>query len=451
MKENNSATRRHLLKIKIIAFILIFVLLLAYFNRVLTYSSYVVESRWMTEIYEEKENSLDAVYIGSSKVYAYWNPNVAWNDYGITVYPYNCASQPLMVAEYLVREARKTQPDAVYIINISTLGDGGVKDYVMHRLFDFMPFSIDKLKFMDYCLDMAELGPLERLEYYFPIIRYHTKSTNLKEGNVSPSSLKDVNGANTLGHYFNRTVDLTDEYKITDERVGISKELDQSIDSLLDYCEAENVKVLFTSAPCAENEEMRGKINTVADKIEARGFDVCNFVKHPEEMNLDLATDYYNSDHTNVHGSIKYTKHLSEYLVDKYHFKNKKNDKDYESWNKGYENYQKYITPYALDIEIDSSYSRDYSLEAPEWFGVSAEEPYNEVYWKKSEEAQGYAIYRKCDNSSWERIADVTDNSYIDKKVEAGHSYTYTVVPYRMSNGVRSYGKFKYNGVTVKF
>lgn len=91
MKENNSATRRHLLKIKIIAFILIFVLLLAYFNRVLTYSSYVVESRWMTEIYKEKENSLDAVYIGSSKVYAYWNPNIAWNDYGIAVYPYNCA------------------------------------------------------------------------------------------------------------------------------------------------------------------------------------------------------------------------------------------------------------------------------------------------------------------------------------------------------------------------
>ena len=76
MKENNSATRRHLLKIKIIAFILIFVLLLAYFNRVLTYSSYVVESRWMTEIYKEKENSLDAVYIGSSKVYAYWNPTL---------------------------------------------------------------------------------------------------------------------------------------------------------------------------------------------------------------------------------------------------------------------------------------------------------------------------------------------------------------------------------------
>lgn len=73
------------------------------------------------------------------------------------------------------------------------------------------------------------------------------------------------------------------------------------------------------------------------------------------------------------------------------------------------------------------------------------------MYWKKSDEAQGYVVYRKCDNSPWERIADITDNSYVDKKVEAGHSYTYTVVPYRMNNGVKSYGKFKYNGVTVQF
>ena len=100
----------------------------------------------MSGIYEEPENSLDAVYIGSSNCYAFWNPNIAWEEYGIAVYPYCCSTQPLLATEYLIKEARKTQPNAVYIVNINTLGDA-VSDVVIHRLLDFMPLSKNKLEF----------------------------------------------------------------------------------------------------------------------------------------------------------------------------------------------------------------------------------------------------------------------------------------------------------------
>ena len=43
-------------------------------------------------------------------------------------------------------------------------------------------------------------------------------------------------------------------------------------------------------------------------------------------QSIEKSMKYYNKDHTNVHGSIKYTRHLSEILIDKYGFKNKKND-----------------------------------------------------------------------------------------------------------------------------
>ena len=54
--------------------------------------------------YEEPEDSLDGVYIGSSNCYAFWNHLVAWENYGIAVYPYASGSQPFYAAEYLIRD-----------------------------------------------------------------------------------------------------------------------------------------------------------------------------------------------------------------------------------------------------------------------------------------------------------------------------------------------------------
>ena len=93
--------------IKAVLFALIFILLFAYVSKVVTYPSDYRNYQWIGGFYEEEEESLDAVYIGSSNCYAFWNSMTAWEEYGITVYPYSCNAMSFLATEYLIKETKK--------------------------------------------------------------------------------------------------------------------------------------------------------------------------------------------------------------------------------------------------------------------------------------------------------------------------------------------------------
>ena len=104
--------------VKIVAGILVFVLCFLCVQEVLTGNE---DTRTITRVkcfYDLKENSLDAVYVGSSFTYAFWNAPYAWNEYGIAVYPYSTEYQPIEAAKFIIEDGLKTQPDALYIVNL---------------------------------------------------------------------------------------------------------------------------------------------------------------------------------------------------------------------------------------------------------------------------------------------------------------------------------------------
>ena len=94
------------------------------------------------------------------------------------------------------------------------------------------------------------------------------------------------------------------------------------------------------TVPRAEKDEERlSQINQLNAMIEERGYDTLYLMDQTDEMGIDITTDFYNRNHTNVHGSIKYTQYLSEYLIENYGFEDKRFDEAYKSWDKGYKKY----------------------------------------------------------------------------------------------------------------
>lgn len=58
--------------------------------------------------YGLEENSLDAVYIGSSRVYAFWTPLFAFEQRGICVWNYASPASPLEAVPIFIDEILKT-------------------------------------------------------------------------------------------------------------------------------------------------------------------------------------------------------------------------------------------------------------------------------------------------------------------------------------------------------
>jgi len=434
--------------IRATSFLLIFAIAFTYVSKILTRSFNNVEYHWMSSVYEEPKNSLDAVYLGSSNCFAFWNQNVAWGEYGIAVKPYTCSSQPLIAAEYLIKEARKTQPDAVYIVNVNTLSKKVSSD-VMHLLLDFMPLSMNKLKMTDYLCDIGGVSGADRLEYYLPIVKFHTNWSTLNS-DVFSDEMREIKDGNTYPWYLERTRDISSNIKKADGTCELHENITNALDSLLDYCDEEDVKILFVAVPRAEKNKLAVKqINTVNNLITERGYTVLDLREKEAETGIYAETDFYNDTHTNIHGAIKHTHYISQYLIDNYGFENKQNNAEYSSWNEAYNKYYDILKPYVLDIELDYRH-RDYSLAAPGAIKATEEKEQVTVNWKGTQNAEGYAVYRKSEGADWERIGETEDVYFNDTKAKKGVAYIYTVVPFAEKDGEKFYGSFAYKGAASR-
>jgi len=327
--------------IKAVLFTLIFILLFAYISKVVTYPSDYRNYQWIGGFYEEEEESLDAVYIGSSNCYAFWDSMTAWDEYGIAVFPYSCNAMSFLATEYLIKETRKTQPDALFVVNINTISETTVTIEKVHHLLDYMPMSLNKLELIDALAEAGDFTTEEKMECIVPMLRYHGRWSDLSKRDFK-YKVNGMKGSSVYSTFLNSYVDITDRYVLTDETADIPEMYEKALTSLLDYCDEEKVKVLFVTVPRAEKDEERlSQINQLNAMIEERGYDTLYLMDQTDEMGIDITTDFYNRNHTNVHGSIKYTQYLSEYLIENYGFEDKRFDEAYKSWDKGYKKYSK--------------------------------------------------------------------------------------------------------------
>ena len=443
--------------LKVIIFLILLFLVILGMSRVLNVSDNIGR-RVLRGFYEEPEGSLDAVYVGASNVYAYWAASLAWHDYGMTVFPYSVSALPAQAVTTILDECRQTQPNAVYIINLNSLKDTELTLQSAHFLLDYFPFSSRKITLVNRFSEELEINGLERLEFYFPFIRFHSAWSNLNAN----SFIWD--GEGLRGEYTRRETtlngveDISRQYTYTTDTTTLEEKTAEVLGELLDYIETEQIPVLFIMVPQSfNNEDLSAELNTVCQIVEDRGFDVLNLTDPDSisEIGIDLTTDFYNARHMNTHGVIKYTHFLAEYLHDHYNFTDKRDDPAYDSWNEAYEKYYSIIAPFCTDFELDHS-ERDFTLEAPVLERLTACGQSLELVWRDVDKAEAYLIYRRYimeeteDWSPWVYINATTEdiNTYTDPNLLPGVEYCYTVVPIIHGENGLIYGCFNYSGIS---
>ena len=437
--------------IKAVAFVAVFAILLGAVSKVMTYPADYRNYQWVAGFYEEEDNALDAVYIGSSNCYSFWSPVTAWKEFGIAVYPYSTNAQPFAAAKHLIKETKKTQPDALFIVNINTLEDNSLKIENVHHLLDYMPLSMNKLALTKHLADVGGYGLSESMELYFPIIRYHDRWDELTPDDFN-YTVDGLKGASSYYSFMTECRDISESYITSDEEAVLDEELTAMVNDLLDYCDEEKVKVLFVTVPRQEDSvEMVQKFNAVNSLIASRGYPTLNLNGMTEEIGIDLTKDYYNEKHTNIHGAVKFTRYLSKYLIENYYLEDKRGTEEYASWDFAWDMYRNLLAPYVPDVELDGAHLTD-DLETPADLTTSMDEKQVYVTWSPVAGADGYRIYRKTgDEGNWQQITETSECSYADEEaiISKGGWFFYTVVPYYEENGEKYYGDFSYMGAEI--
>ena len=404
--------------------------------------------------YSEKKGALDAVFLGASSVHRFWLPAAGWQKSGIAVYNLSFSSLPIATFPYLITEARKTQPDALYIINLNTFKFKHAADTIenFHTVIDYMPLTLDKIRFINSLSKTSDFSFDQQLELLFPFIRFHSRWNELQSWSYGTREQK-YKSTTFTGNFTKKSVDYTDRFALFDTRIEPPEDTMQVFTDLLDYLEREHVNVLFVRVPQVLKEQYCGYLNVMKDLVESRGYPCLDMMSEYKAYGFNPQRDFYDPNHTNIRGALKVTEYMADYLVEHYHFTDKRGQADYADWDLASREYDALIDTWILPFEREKSLWQD--LKAPKISAAKAEKLGIKLTWRATKGADGYVIYRKASKENdghWQLVATVgaEELSYMDEALKAQTRYTYVIAPFVDANGQRAYGKYDIKGVSCR-
>ena len=327
--------------IKLIIFVCIFSLLLVSISYIVRPQSDMKDR--FAGFYSEPDDTIDAVMIGASSVSPLIAAPYIWNEYGITTYPLSTNAQPAAGIKYIIEEASKSQEGCLFMVDAtmfmveqSTL----MTEPRIRNVVDNMKYSLTRIRAINEMVEDKE----SRIDYYFDISKYH--SAIFGENGVKAEDIKYFNfqsPSEYKGYLFVEAVDIfeaVDLSGITGEK-PIPEDSEAELNALMDYCDKNDINVLFFINPYAATETNKEEHNYIKRLVEQRAFDFINFNDFYDEMGIDFGRDLYNVNHMNVYGAEKFSKFLGSYLVDNYGFDDKRGNEDYDSWDEAFAAWEK--------------------------------------------------------------------------------------------------------------
>lgn len=280
------------------------------------YADSLIEGGFTEEYYRERMPH-DVLMVGDCEVYESFSPVDLWRGFGITSYIRGSAQQLVWQSYYLLEDALKYEKPKVVVFNVQALVHSGPQKEEYNRMtLDGMRWSGTKLAAV-----RASMLPEEKLlDYVFPVLRYHSRITQLSQEDIDYYACHKKVSHN--GYYMR--VDTAPyaegvwfEEKPDDCTFGSMPM--EYLDRMRRLCESEGIHLVLVKAPSVSPvwyDEYEGQVARYADKY---GLPYLNYLKLLEETGIDYDTDTYDMGlHMNLSGAKKMTAYLGRFLVSEY-------------------------------------------------------------------------------------------------------------------------------------
>ena len=293
------------------------------------------DSEFAHPYYYEQKNSLDVVFVGSSHTMCAIYPLDLYHEYGIAAYDYASSGLALPQLYYQVVEALKTQTPEVLVLDISGVRYDNTKitssEYV-HLQLDNMKWSLNRIEAIN---DLIE-EPGDRLEYYFPLLKFHTRWKSLGRRDFKP-----ITGDSKGARVGDMVWSLEPCALVPEDYVSPIPECPEAyLRKILDCCRDRGVQVLLFNPPDSAGEELQGRYNAVCAIAEEYGLPYLNLMYHLDDLGFDYGADMRDIEHCNRWGGEKVTSYVGRYLKENYDLPDRREDAAYASaWDAAYERY----------------------------------------------------------------------------------------------------------------
>lgn len=274
---------------------------------------------------EEKENSIDVMFVGSSLAYCDIIPARIYEKIGITSYVVGAPSMTMGTAYYYLKEALKTQNPDLIMVEATSFYFSELNEKDSKINVGYMPYSLNRLAAT---FDIAL--PSERLGLLFPLYNYHSRWSEVGFDDLFRPRTDQV--ADILaGYTYIDTVNSQKsmearEYIVNDK---ILKTNSEYLEQIIELCRTRNIKLELFMVPSCKyiSEELTEKVRNIVGDIP-----VIRFNDNFEELGIDINSDYYDDLHLNFYGALKYSDILANHIASNHAIVS--DDYDEELWEK---------------------------------------------------------------------------------------------------------------------
>ena len=277
------------------------------------YMGDVVEGNFIAEYYDEDKDH-EVIFLGDCEVYENFSPLVLWEEYGINAYIRGTAQQLVNQSYYVLEDTLKHEtPDVVVFSVLAVPLNEPAKESYNRMTLDGLPWSNTKLDAILTSMTEEE----QRLDYVFPLLRYHSRITELTGEDFKYLFHRDLVSHN--GYYMR--VDAKPATNIPSARplADYTIHADQMmwLERIRALCEEKGVELVLVKAPSLYPhwyDQWDAQITEYAEKNDLL---YVNLLAARDEIGLDFTTDTYDGGlHLNLAGAEKLSHYFGKILRD---------------------------------------------------------------------------------------------------------------------------------------
>lgn len=273
----------------------------------------VVEGAFVAEYYREVKDH-DVIFVGDCEVYENFSPAVLWEEYGINSYIRGSAEQYIWQSYYLLEDTLRYETPKAVVFNIQSLQFGESQREAYNRMsLEGMEWSPVKVKAI-----LASMRPEEQfLDYVFPILRYHSRWSELTGSDVEYMFKTEPVSFN--GYYMR--VDVRAAENVPEGKpladYGFGENAWKYLDMMVELCEEKGIELILIKAPSLYPYWYPQWEKQVEAYAAEKDLPYINFLDIQEKTGIDYTTDTYDGGlHMNLSGAEKLSRYMGRYLRD---------------------------------------------------------------------------------------------------------------------------------------
>lgn len=312
----------------VVLFLVVMLVILFFLQKLLMpkYMSDIVEGA-LTEEYYQETTDHDVIFVGDCEVYENFSPIELYRDYGITSYIRGSAQQLVWQSYYMLEDTLRYETPKVAVFNVLALKYDEPQSEAYNRMtIDGMKFSSSKLGAIQASMTEEE----NLLDYLFPILRYHSRWSDLSWDDVKYMFHKDKISHN--GYYMRVDVRPVEGFPepdiLSDPALGSNAM--KYLDMMRELCQENGVELVLVKSPSLYPHWYDEWDEQIVEYAQKYGLDYFNYEKLADEIGIDYNTDTYDAGlHMNLDGAEKLSEYFGAYLKETYDLEDHREDPEY--------------------------------------------------------------------------------------------------------------------------